>query len=89
MMTRLKQHSSPLNWQGLTALSFSNRDSKLIKYAVMINVDGDLMYVSGNNPFMISDEPLCFDTVEKAQEEADKWNTAMIVEMTFDKEKMN
>jgi len=61
----------------------------LIKYAVMINVDGDLMYVSGNNPFTIHDEPLCFDTVEEAQEEADNWNTAMLVELTFDKEKMN
>jgi hypothetical protein len=54
---------------GLNGPVLFNRDSKLIKYAVMIDVDGDLMYVSGNNPFMISDEPLCFDTVEKAQEE--------------------
>ena len=55
----------------------------------MINVDGDLMYVSGKNPFTIQDEPICFDTLEEAQEEAVNWNTAMVVELTFDKEKLH
>ncbi len=73
---------------GLRPCPFSLGDT-LKKYAVMINVDGDPMYVSGKNPFTIHDEPLYFDTVEEAEEEASRWNTAMIVELTIEKEKLH
>ena len=60
------------------------------RYAVMIDVDGDLMFVSNNNPFTSQDnDPKTFDTIEEASEEADEWNTGMVVELTFDKEKLN
>ena len=60
------------------------------RYAVMIDVDGDLMFVSNNNPFTSNDnDPKTFDTLEEAANEADEWNTGMVVELSYDKSNLH
>ena len=60
------------------------------RYAVMIDVDGDLMFVSNNNPFTSQDnDPKTFDTIEEAVDEADEWNTGMVVELSYDKSNLH
>ena len=60
------------------------------RYAVMIDIDGDLMFVSNNNPFTSQDnDPKVFDTLEEAVEEADEWNTGMVVELSYDKSNLH
>jgi len=62
----------------------------LKRYAVMIDVDGDLMFVSNNNPFTSQDnDPKQFDTIEEAAEEADNWNTGMVVELSYDRSNLH
>ena len=61
-----------------------------MKYAVLINVDGDMIYVpedtkvSSNNP-----KPKLFDTYEDAVAEQKNWNTGIIVEYTDDRQYKN
>jgi hypothetical protein len=43
------------------------------RYAVMIEVDDDLMYVSEDNPFDYSSMPKVFDTWDEAEVEAKIW----------------
>lgn len=60
------------------------------RYAVMIDVDGDLMFVSNNNPFTSQDnDPKTFDTIEEAVDEAEEWNTGMVVELSYDKSNLH
>ena len=60
------------------------------RYAVMIDIDGDLMFVSNNNPFTSDDnDPKTFDTLEEAAQEADEWNTGMVVELSYDKSNLH
>ena len=52
-----------------------------MKYVVMIDVDGEWMYVPHNTKmFPNHPEPRIFDTLEEALEERDKWNTGTVVE---------
>jgi len=52
-----------------------------MKLAVMIDVDGEWMYVPENaKVFFNHPEPKLFDTREAAQVECDKWNTGIIVD---------
>ena len=52
-----------------------------MKLAVMIDVDGEWMYVPENaKVFFNHPEPKLFDTREEAQVECDKWNTGIIVD---------
>jgi len=61
-----------------------------MKYAVLINVDEDMIYVpedtkvSSNNP-----KPKLFDTYEDAVAEQKNWNTGIIVEYTDDRQYKN
>jgi hypothetical protein len=72
-----------------SALSFLLGDT-LKRYAVMIDIDGDLMFVSNNNPFTSNDnDPKTFDTLEEAAQEADEWNTGMVVELSYDKSNLH
>ena len=51
------------------------------KYALMIDVDGDWMYVPENaTKFHNFPEPRLFDTLEEARREQDKWLTAIVVD---------
>jgi len=50
-----------------------------MKYAVMIDVDGELMYVNGKSSFPNHPDPKIFQTREEAEEECQKWNTAVVV----------
>ena len=49
------------------------------KYAVMIQVDDELMYVSADNPFDYNSDPRLFDTKEEAELEARNWLTGHVV----------
>lgn len=49
------------------------------KYAVMIEVDDELMYVSADNPFNYNSMPVVFDTEEEARLAASTWKTGRVV----------
>lgn len=52
-----------------------------MKLAVVIDVDGDIMYVPENtHGFTNYPKPKLFDNLVDAQEECDKWNTGLIVD---------
>lgn len=52
-----------------------------MKLAVMIDVDGEWMYVPENpKVFKNHPEPKLFDSRDDAQDECDKWNTGIIVD---------
>lgn len=49
-----------------------------MKLAIVIDVDGDIMYVpekTDGNP-----TPKLFDNIEDAEEEREKWNTGVIID---------
>lgn len=53
----------------------------MTKYALMIDVDGDWMYVPENpTQFHNFPEPRLFDTIEEARVEQANWNTAVVVD---------
>ena len=53
----------------------------MVKLAVMIDVDGEWMYVPENpKAFKNHPEPKLFDSREAAQAECNKWNTGRVVE---------
>jgi len=50
-------------------------------YAVMIDVDGDWMYVPENTiGFNTQSKPRLFSRKELAEEEASRWNTGVVVD---------
>jgi hypothetical protein len=52
-----------------------------MKLAVVIDVDGDIMYVPENTQaFMNFPKPKLFDNLMDAEEECAKWNTGVIVD---------
>jgi len=52
-----------------------------MKLAVVIDVDGDIMYVPENTQvFMNYPKPKLFDNLMDAEEECAKWNTGVIVD---------
>tara|TARA_R100001460_G_scaffold31381_1_gene61822 strand:+ start:434 stop:682 length:249 start_codon:yes stop_codon:yes gene_type:complete len=52
-----------------------------MRYAVLIDLDGDIMYVPENtNVFRNFPDPKIFDSLEDASKERDKWNTGVVVE---------
>ena len=53
--------------------------AKMQRYAVMIEVDDDLMYVSVDNPFSYNSKPVVFDTEEEAKRAASTWKTGRVV----------
>ena len=56
-----------------------------MKYAVLIDVDGDIMYVPNSWPCKTShDDPKLFDTIEEAEAECSNWDTGMIVDYLDD-----
>ena len=56
-------------------------DRKMKQYAVMIDIDGDWMYVS-EDPRMFFNHPVpkLFKDKAKAEEEASLWNTGVVVD---------
>jgi len=59
-----------------------------MKYAVLINVDGDMIYVPEDTK-VSSNNPKLFDTYEDAVAEQKNWNTGIIVEYTDDRQYKN
>ena len=51
-----------------------------MRLAVVIDVDGDIMYVPEGAVFENYPKPKLFDNLKDAQEECDKWNTGVIVD---------
>ena len=52
-----------------------------MRLAVVIDVDGDIMYVPENtHGFMNYPKPKLFDNMKDAEEERCKWNTGIIVD---------
>ena len=52
-----------------------------MKLAIVIDVDGDIMYVPEGKVFPNFPAPKIFNTIEDAQVECDKWNTGVIVDI--------
>ena len=52
-----------------------------MKLAVVIDVDGDIMYVPEGKVFPNYPAPKVFDSIADAEEERDKWNTGVIVDL--------
>ena len=51
-----------------------------MRLAIVIDVDGDIMYVPEGAVFENFPKPKLFDNLKDAQEECDKWNTGVIVD---------
>lgn len=51
-----------------------------MRLAIVIDVDGDIMYVPEGKVFPNFPKPKLFDNLEDAQEECAKWNTGVIVD---------
>ena len=52
-----------------------------MRLAVVIDVDGDIMYVPEGRVFPNFPAPKVFDSIADAEEERDKWNTGIIVDL--------
>ena len=52
-----------------------------MRLAIVIDVDGDIMYVPEGKVFPNFPEPKVFDNIEDAQVEREKWNTGIIVDL--------
>lgn len=56
-----------------------------MRYAVLIDVDGDIMYVpEDTNGFRNYPEPKIFNSLEDAVKEMKNWNTGVVVEYKED-----
>ena len=51
-----------------------------MKLAIVIDVDGDIMYVPEGKVFPNFPEPKLFDNMEDAEAEREKWNTGVIID---------
>jgi len=51
-----------------------------MRLAIVIDVDGDIMYVPEGAVFENYPKPRLFDNLKDAQEECNKWNTGVIVD---------
>jgi len=51
-----------------------------MRLAIVIDVDGDIMYVPEGAVFENYPKPKLFDNLKDAQEECNKWNTGVIVD---------
>ena len=57
-----------------------------MKLAVVIDVDGDIMYVPENtHGFVNYPKPKLFDNLKDAEDECAKWNTGIIVDFNTNK----
>ena len=52
-----------------------------MRLAIVIDVDGDIMYVPEGKVFPNFPSPKVFDNMADAEEERDKWNTGIIVDL--------
>ena len=51
-----------------------------MRLAIVIDVDGDIMYVPEGKVFPNFPKPKLFNNLQDAQEECAKWNTGIIVD---------
>tara|TARA_R110002020_G_scaffold53730_1_gene150001 strand:+ start:328 stop:582 length:255 start_codon:yes stop_codon:yes gene_type:complete len=56
-----------------------------MRLAILIDVDGDIMYVPENtHGFVNYPKPKLFNDLKEALEERDKWNTGVVVDFDND-----
>ena len=64
----------------LYVITEDKMENSMIQYAVMIDVDGDWMYVPENTMgFLNHPAPKIFSSKKAAEEEASRWNTGVVV----------
>ena len=51
-----------------------------MKLAIVVDVDGDIMYVPEGKVFPNFPQPKLFDNMDDAEKERSKWNTGVIVD---------
>ena len=56
-----------------------------MRLAIVIDVDGDIMYVPEGKVFPNFPKPKLFNNLQDAQEECAKWNTGIIVDFDTNK----
>ena len=56
-----------------------------MRLAIVIDVDGDIMYVPEGAVFENYPKPKLFNNLKDAQEECAKWNTGIIVDVNTNK----
>lgn len=79
-MSRLPTGRKPLPDQWFIEKA-KRMEEELKQYAVMIDVDGDWMYVPANaNMFYNFPKPKIFSNKEDAETEAARWNTGVVVD---------
>lgn len=65
----------------LYVITEDKMENSMKRYAVMIDVDGDWMYVPENTSgFNAQSKPRLFRKKEWAEEEAAQWNTGVVVD---------
>ena len=65
----------------LYVITEDKMENSMKRYAVMIDVDGDWMYVPENTMgFLNHPKPKLFSVKAKAEEEATRWNTGVVVD---------
>ena len=80
-MAKLPDGRKPLPNEWFVDRANRMENMNMQRYAVMIDVDGDWMYVP-ENPKMFPNhpEPKLFNDLQDAELERDKWNTGIVVD---------
>ena len=79
-MTKLPDGRKPLPNEWIVDRANRMENMNVKQYAVMIDVDGDWMYVPDTWSFPNHPDPKLFNSFDDAIEEKEKWNTGIIVE---------
>jgi hypothetical protein len=80
-MSKLPEGRKPLPQEWFIDRANMMENGNMKQYAVMIDVDGDWMYVPANaNMFYNHPAPKIFHNKRDAEEEASRWNTGVVVD---------
>jgi len=80
-MSKLPEGRKPLPQEWFIDRANMMENGKMKQYAVMIDVDGDWMYVPHNTlGFTNHPAPKIFHNKKDAEEEAARWNTGVVVD---------
>ena len=79
-MTKLPEGRKPLPNEWFIDRANKMENANMQRYAVMIDVDGDWMYVPDTWSFPNHPDPKIFTSFDDAVDEKEKWNTGIVVE---------
>lgn len=80
-MSKLPEGRKPLPQEWFIDRANMMENGNMKQYAVMIDVDGDWMYVPNNTfGFQNYPAPKIFQNKKDAEEEAARWNTGVVVD---------